>query len=169
MSGLTDLFNQANSVLGWPIITNKYLIPAGWVISVCMTQFYKYLLWPSEQVAVERTGTVVYGIPEVEPTVWGVLTDVPAGLVWRGEQPVVNVVVFLQRTFRLLHQFRDTGAKVVTHLLARLLTGVVILAMGILLKLSRHKAQLTPMTFEESISLFKTMLCISIFNPKVFC
>ena len=79
---------------------------------------------------------------------------------------MVDVVVFLQRTLGLLHQFWDAGPEVVTHLLASLLTGVVILAMGILLKLSRHPPQLTHLTFEESISLFKSMLCISIFNAK---
>ena len=51
---------------------------------------------------------------------------------------MVNVVVLLQRTLGLLHQFRYAGPEVVTHLLALLGSGVVILASGLLLKPSRH-------------------------------
>ena len=154
MIGLTDFFNEANSVLSSAIISNKYLILAGWVIFwLCdpvwpsVTQFYKYLVSPSEQVTVEGTGAVVYRIPEVEPAVRSFLADVPAGLVWRGEQPVVNVVVLLQRTLGLLHQFWYAGAEVVAHLLSLLISCVVVLTIGILLKLSRHSTQLTRMTF----------------------
>ena len=51
---------------------------------------------------------------------------------------MVNVVVLLQGALGLLHQFWYAGPEVVTHLLSLLISRVVILAIGILFKLSRH-------------------------------
>ena len=40
---------------------------------------------------------------------------------------MVNVVILLERTLGLLHQFGDAGPEVVTHLLPLVVRGVVVL------------------------------------------
>ena len=66
---------------------------------------------------------------------------------------MVNVVVLLQRTLRFLDQLGHAGPQVVTHLFPLLLSGVVVLANGFHIKMSRHNYNYTFMTFLESISL----------------